>query len=270
MVGEVAPPGDRHHGIAGVVQHERGHVDHREHLPDVDGQVVAHQLRGHARCARAPLVPGETRRVDRPRLALQEEADHVAGAPSGLDRRRERLTVGCGQTVVILVLEDPGEGPEQRQRRHPLGVGRREHDRHRTTLGHPVERGPLEPRGVHDRADVVHPILDAAEADGAVREPRSPLVEHDHPRVLTTILELLRDRQVPHQVQVRHEPGHDDDVDARAVLAVRDREVAALRVLHLGSEHYRPFQTGVRFSAKAATPSAASSDCVCTVSIPWR
>ena len=36
------------------------------------------------------------------------------------------------------------------------------------------------------------------------------------------------------------------------------------------NERYRPFHSGVRFSANAATPSAASSDCVWTVSIPCR
>ena len=38
----------------------------------------------------------------------------------------------------------------------------------------------------------------------------------------------------------------------------------------IGFGHQRPFHCGARFSANAATPSAASSVCVVTVSIPWR
>ena len=62
----------------------------------------------------------------------------------------------------------------------------------------------------------------------------------------------------------------------RALLALREVaderspvvDVAARRPSRL--RHQRPFHCGARFSANAATPSAASSVCVVTVSMPWR
>src|SRR3954451_4916349 len=39
--------------------------------------------------------------------------------------------------------------------------------------------------------------------------------------------DALRDREIPEQVEVRHEPGHDDQVRTRAVLRVRDRQIPA-------------------------------------------
>ena len=41
-------------------------------------------------------------------------------------------------------------------------------------------------------------------------------------------------------------------------------------VARVGHRRYRPFHRGARFSANAATPSAASSVCEVTVSMPWR
>ena len=61
----------------------------------------------------------------------------------------------------------------------------------------------------------------------------------------------------------------------RALLALR--EVADERTPVVTSppatsrlRHQRPFHCGARFSANAATPSAASSVCVVTVNMPWR
>ena len=56
------------------------------------------------------------------------------------------------------------------------------------------------------------------------------------------------------------------------------REIADERspVVHVAARgrdrfrHQRPFHSGARFSANAATPSAASSVCVVTVSMAWR
>src|SRR5439155_23191781 len=84
---------------------------------------------------------------------------------------------------------------------------------------------------------------------------------------------LDRDRTLPFELLVRDEPRHEHDVDRTVAQHLeRDAQVAALRVLRLGDLPlgHRPVHRGARFSANAATPSAASSVCVVTVSIPWR
>ena len=60
----------------------------------------------------------------------------------------------------------------------------------------------------------------------------------------------------------------------RALLARREvadeRAPVVTSPSRQSASHQRPFHCGARFSANAATPSAASSVCVVTVSMPWR
>ena len=248
VLGHVPAATDRNHRVPHVMEHQGGDVDHREHLTDVNRQVVAHQLRRHVRGARAAFVPSQFRSIDRPRLALEKHADDVARSPPGFDRLHERIDLVFGHPRIVRRGNDPGEGAEQRERRDPLGIGGREHDRHRSTFRHPVERGAVEPGSVHHRADVVHPILDTAQAHAPVREPGASLVEHHRSRVFAALLELLRDREVPHQVKVRDKSWNDHQVHGSvAIHGVRDREISALRVLHLGSEHLATFPDRAAF-----------------------
>ena len=53
-------------------------------------------------------------------------------------------------------------------------------------------------------------------------------------------------------------------------VAASGRSPACTRAVSRSRSASAPFHCGARFSANAATPSAASSVCVVTVSIPWR
>ena len=51
----------------------------------------------------------------------------------------------------------------------------------RRALGDPEERGALDPGGVEDRGQVLHPLLQGRRAVGRVGEAGPRLVEDDHP-----------------------------------------------------------------------------------------
>jgi hypothetical protein len=52
-------------------------------------------------------------------------------------------------------------------------------DGHRGALGDPDQGGPLNSRGLHDRADVIHPLLERGHALDRVGEAYAALVEVD-------------------------------------------------------------------------------------------
>jgi hypothetical protein len=59
-------------------------------------------------------------------------------------------------------------------------LGRGQHA-HRTPRRDAVQEGALGPDRVHDREEVVGPLLEAPEPERAVGEAGPPLVEGDHP-----------------------------------------------------------------------------------------
>src|SRR5436189_189163 len=141
-----------------------------------------------------------------------------------------------------------GRGPlVAGEKRGRVGIGRHVGDEEPNGLaGVPTRRDTVDERLDDGRIDtqwVVGSSLDPAE--------RSETTE-----------ELGEQRRLPREVCVGDESRHEDQVEvAFADDLIRDGELAALRVMNLGYVHpasYRPFHSGARFSAKAATPSAVS------------
>jgi hypothetical protein len=126
----------------------------------------------------------------------------------------------------------------------PLGVGGREQDGHRATLGLPHERRPFDALGLQHGADVVHPGLERDLADRPARHPHAALVEHDQPGELGEHLAVpaeRRERPVGLEVRVGAHRPHERDV-AVADDRVGDVHVSAGREAHV--EHARTIANG--------------------------
>jgi hypothetical protein len=101
----------------------------------------------------------------------------------------------------------------------------------RGALGLAHHGGALAPRGVHDRPDVVHPLLEGRRSGHAVGHSHSTLVEEDQARELTQPLAVpSKLRQLPADLEMRVRALRVDQID-RPVAddAVRDVDVAAAR-----------------------------------------
>jgi hypothetical protein len=135
-----------------------------------------------------------------------------------------------------------GVRPVEHELRDAFWIRPGEEHRERTALGHAEERRGLHSGRVHHRADVVHALGEAPEADVPVRESRAAFVEVDEPREPGEFLiEAPEGRHLPDQLEVGDEAGDEDDVD-RAVAddGVRDVDVARLRVPDLRLKHGAP------------------------------
>ena len=73
----------------------------------------------------------------------------------------------------------PREGGVQHERAHALGVGGREHRRHRAALERAHDRDPLRAGGVHHGDHVVHLLLERRRAPERVGQPGAAPVERD-------------------------------------------------------------------------------------------
>ena len=92
-------------------------------------------------------------------------------------------------------------------------MGGREQDAHRTALGTADDCRPFRPGVVHDRADVVHQVVERGSFGDPVRESRAAPVEHDHARERGEPLQPARPgRPLPILLEVRHVAGSHDDV----------------------------------------------------------
>ena len=129
----------------------------------------------------------------------------------------------------------------QHQRRHPIRVRRREERRHGRAFGDADQRRSFDPFGIHDHAQVVHALLERGRFRDAIREPDAPLLDlRDAREAREPIEDPAAERRLPHQLEVRGEPGRDHDVDRPAAApAVGDVHVARIRVPGFGPLHGR-------------------------------
>jgi hypothetical protein len=170
---------------------------------------------------------------------------------SGLARRRDRgiervrpVALERLQALLELVLAHqpracPGERAVQDERGRAFRVGGGEERAHRSSFGDPQQRRPLRPRGVHYRANVVHPLLEDRQLvhGHPVGETGPTLVEHDQPAERGEPPEEGGLQGVfPGQFDVRDPAGDEDEVD-RSVPdhLVGEVDLAALRVSGLHS-----------------------------------
>ena len=125
-------------------------------------------------------------------------------------------------------------------------IRRGEQEADRSTLGHTEQRRPIASDGVHHRADVVHPLLEARCTYDAVRETVAALVEHDDACERREALEELGIAgQFVKELDVGDDPGNEDEI-TRAVTdhLVSHADLAALRVTNLAPVDHRRSLTG--------------------------
>jgi hypothetical protein len=122
------------------------------------------------------------------------------------------------------------------------GWGGGEQHRQRAALRLPEQDGAVRPGCVHDRAHVVHPLLQRARLN-PVRQPHAPLVKQDQPceggQLLT---EPPERRQFPHHIQVGKRALHIDQI----VRSVTERPVGDMHGPAPGIAGLRPVHTHQR------------------------
>ena len=150
-----------------------------------------------------------------------------------LGRRPVRI-VGAGET--------PGPGAVQDHRPGTFGVRGCEQQAQRPALRDPEDRRAVGPDGVHDGADVVHPLVHRRWPGHRVRHPGAALVEHDQPRERRQpAQEASQARFLPGHLDVRDEARHQDEIDRTvAEHLVGDADRPALRIARLGRCHHAP------------------------------
>ena len=214
---------------------QRRHADGRKDIADVDLLVHAVQTLKHARaCCQADVVDERFDLV----VVLHPELAHGRASLWPRAVHLESLV----DLALIRVLASPprvirrphcaGRATANDQCRGPFGIGRREQDAHRGTLGKAVEGGTLRTHRIHHRADIIHTRLQTGGAGHRVGHTRSTLVEADQARERPQVGQKLRKaRQLPLELHVCHEAGNEYEVE-RAVAGqlVRDVDVAAQRV----------------------------------------
>jgi hypothetical protein len=173
---------------------EGRHADRRKNVPHVGvrirSEVLAHVPRAHAQPDRArerdPIVP----RLERRAGELQHLVPHVrlGPGPSGLLDVGQILLAAVEPRHVVgadEVDQDVAEDETQR----PVGVRRREQHPERPGIACDRHDGAMDPDGVEDGPDVVHPILERRRVPDPVGQAGSALIEQDHPREATQALE---------------------------------------------------------------------------------
>ena len=154
-----------------------GTLDRREDRAQVGLRDHLDQLARHPRADRRALHPppplGELAVAH---LTGRKHRQQRALAPVMLDRV-EHLLVDLG------VQRAPRLGGDRRQdeRRHPVGVSRREQRREPEVARSPQRRA-LDAGGVEHGSEVVHLLLERRRARDGVREPRAAAVEQHEAR----------------------------------------------------------------------------------------
>ena len=242
-LGEVAAVLDPDPGVGALMHHQRGGADHRQHLAHVDRHVQPVQ-RLHG--CRARAIPGNARpRPDlifaRGREPGTEQRFYTSWGEKRLGLLLELPPVGTlgGSELVVGRPQRAGQSPVQHQCRDPLGMGRGEHDAHRSTFRGAEQRRALRSGRVHHRPDVIASFLQRRHADIPVGQARAPLVEHDHPRMLgDTAQQRGHAGGVPVQVHVGDSPRREHHVKrALAKYLVGDRDIATTRVASFRRVH---------------------------------
>ena len=146
----------------------------------------------------------------------------------------------------------------EHERDRALRVGRGEQHRHRAALGDAEDDRPLRSDGVHHRAHVVHARLEVGKPvlRHPIGEADAALVEQDQPRERREAFEEPGEAGgVPHRLDVRDPPHHEDHVDGSvAHHLIGDVDpVGRLRVAGLRAGHVRILPLAGRSGNRRAT-----------------
>ena len=165
--------------------------------------------------------------------------EELAGSPPFPDRPKLNPPFVFARTErVVLGHDGTGRCVDEDQRFRALRVRGCEERAGLPAFAHAHERHAIRFDSVDNGADVVHPRLERAEIARPVREAGSALVEHDQSREGGEAL--------VHRAPIRIGPRKDEIAELRhehevvwpvAEGLVRDRDIAASRVLDLGKSH---------------------------------
>jgi hypothetical protein len=248
------------------VQYQCLNVDGSEDPAHVDGRVHVEQLPSRPRArthALQPAPPAAQRGVlpsaggpGRHRGPLPPVRDLAVEQLRQQDRvDPERVVRGHGE---------PRCGAVEHKGLRPLGVLGREEHRHRAALRDPEDGRPLRACRVHDRPEVVYPLLERGWTGDRIRQARAPLVEEHQPAERgQSLQEPLQARFLPRPVEVGDEARRHHEVHvARAHDLVGDGQVAAAGVpgrrRHESVWHPRRRPVAVRWRRSGAPRFCAS------------
>ena len=191
---------------------------------DVDLGVEAHLAFRAGRRARETLEAADSLSRSVVNTLHVQIGGHTIAPPGG-HRVAQRVQLGGRASA-------PGVGAVEHQLAHPLGVAGREQDRQWPTLGDADDRRPLDAAGVEHGSDVIHPVFERAGTEVAVRQSGPALVEDDQAREARHALhQPAEDRQLPHQLDVGHEPGNPQHGAASPDILIGDRRPTRVGVL---------------------------------------
>ncbi len=129
-----------------------------------------------------PLVPETGQPGNR---VTEEQFGEHAVTPLGVEfiAERPKLLRRESPRVVGKFLSESGQSPVQDQRPDPFGKGGGEQDAHRATLGDSEEvGGRFQPGRIHDRVQIVHPLVERRGVTHRIGKSGSSLVERHDPQ----------------------------------------------------------------------------------------
>ena len=173
---------DRHDRVPGPVDDQRRGADRGEDGADVDlgdGVDEGQDVPGRGG------VPLRAAEADHPRLvgiglAVEERQDRAVPPLRG-DQVAEAGEDLWGDALRVIVSPgEAGEGADQGEGGHALGIGRCEQERQRPALGEADDGGALGPDRIEHGPHIVHALLERRDGH-PIRQPRPALVEADEP-----------------------------------------------------------------------------------------
>lgn len=192
--------------VADTVHDQRPGLDGRQDRPQIELRRPAQRGRRRARRRRQPLpppVPGQEPGV---LGARRREHWHQAGlAPSLLDGGGKCLNHRGAGNYGPAAPAYLDRHRTENQSSDTLGVGGREHHGDGRSLAPHHERGTAGPGGVHDRHDVVRPLLQRGHPGDPVGKPGAALAEQDQPaHRRQPVQEPGELGKLPHHFKMRH------------------------------------------------------------------
>ena len=164
---------------------QRWNADHREDVANVDLHVHPHQRSsGGGRDSRpgGAQVPHQRRKSSSPgatRAAASSQSRPRAPAPCRRLLSAQAAPRSEGPTGSPSPRSTSAYAAPKHQTGCAVGVGGGKEDRHRPALDGAEEHRALGAGCLHDRADVVHPLIERRYVADAVRDAGAPLVETD-------------------------------------------------------------------------------------------
>ncbi len=188
-VGELLAGLEGHDAVAVDVQHERRHAHRRQDVAYVDLQDGIDQRPGHARACRRPqrtcphprfcgsVMVMLGAKISMKLVAVAPVLDHLVHLMRACRMRDHLRRKDLGRSE-----RQDRERAVKNQRGDPLRAHSGQQHRGGAALGDAKEHGPLRARGIQDRLDVGHALLERGQLRDRVRQACARLVVDDQPR----------------------------------------------------------------------------------------